>query len=118
MNNIYKLVAVKARKHNLSAKAIVIDYRPDLLNHDFLVFALGVLTVTTQDFNPLDNSVVTCYDTSSYQVRPKRLFLNKKGLHFENKDKKMQYLTLDGYRFLKASSELGEYLPPFNQSPK
>ena len=70
---------------------------------------LGVLVVTTQDFN-LDWEPRVLDDCESFQIRPKALFLSDKGVYFKDNGSR-RYLTKDQISNLATiNPSLGEIL--------
>ena len=113
-NEIVRLVHVPhQKKYDQKLKRYLADPNAVVVYDDprcFQCRILAVLCVTTDEVKLFDESYVKMKsETDSFQIRPKRLFWNKKGYYFKNSLKRLQYLTkedIDRFKYDKLGGLL------------
>jgi hypothetical protein len=113
-NEIVRLVHVPhQKKYDQKLKIYLADPSAVVVDDDprcFQCRILAVLCVTTDEVKLFDKTYVKMKsETDSFQIRPKRLFCNKKGYYFKNSLKRIQYLTVEDIDRLKHS-KLGKLI--------
>lgn len=109
MSNPLKLVEVYSTH---SSKDKIITRKEKLFEDSTYLtdIALAVLTIVTEDFNPLKNINNILYDTYSFQIRPKALYKTTRGIFFKDGSER-RYLSTQEIIDLKfENNELGKFL--------